>query len=294
MFPANRADVATRTVVLAGGITLRVAESGGRDSPVVLLLHGWGASLYMWRAWFAPLAAAGYRVVAIDLPGHGLSDKPDGEEWYTLGGMSDAVRQFLDADGIARADVVAQSMAGTIVLSLARSDARFGRMALVNPACFGRIRLQPFFRLARPPVLDRLLPRLIARWIIARAHRLVYGDASRLTARDNDEYWAPSQFPGYARAMRRLLAVFDWERPEVNTMATRLSAMASRLLVVLGTCDRLVLDAVPYVKALQERLPEMRLHEIEGGGHAVNEERPEAVIPHMLSFLSNKRIHGTR
>ncbi len=285
MFPAGRSDVATRAVDLAGGITLRVAESGNRDSPVILLLHGWGASIYMWRDWFAPLAAAGYRAIAIDLPGHGLSEKPDGVEWYTLSGMVGAVRQFLDVDEIVHADVVAQSMAGTIVLSLAQSDARLGRMALVNPACFGRIRFQPFFRLARPPLLDRVLPRLVARWIVARAHRLVYGDASRLTARDDDEYWAPSQFPAYARAMRRLLNAFDWRRANPDAMAANLRALASRLLVILGTRDRLVLDSLPYARALRERLPAMRLYEIEGGGHAVNEERPEDVVPLVLSFF---------
>src|SRR5258708_16610741 len=68
MFPAGRSDVATRAVGLAGGITLRVAESGSRESPVILLLHGWGASIYMWRDWFAPPPAAGYRAPSVRPP----------------------------------------------------------------------------------------------------------------------------------------------------------------------------------------------------------------------------------
>src|SRR5258708_39208811 len=86
MFPAGRSDVATRAVDLAGGITLRVAESGSRESPVILLLHGWGASIYMWRDLFAPLAAAGFWGIAIDLPGHRLAGKPDGLGGYTMSG----------------------------------------------------------------------------------------------------------------------------------------------------------------------------------------------------------------
>src|SRR5260221_1666431 len=221
----------------------------------------------------------------MDLRGHGLSETRDGVEWYTLSGMVGAVRQSLDVDELVHADVLAQWMAATIVWWLAQSDARLGRMALVNPACFGRIRFQPFFRLARPPLLDRVLPRLVARWIVARAHRLVYGDASRLTARDDDEYWAPSQFPAYARAMRRLLNAFDWRRANPDAMAANLRALASRLLVILGTRDRLVLDSLPDARALRERLPAMRLYEIEGGGHAVNEDRPEDVVPFVLSFF---------
>src|SRR5258708_36611849 len=123
----------------------------------------------MWGDWFVPLAAAVYRAIVIDLPGHGLSEKPDGVEWYALSGMVGAVRQFLDADEIVHADVVAQSMAGTIVLSLELSDERLGRMGPVNPPRFGRIRFPPFFRRARPPLRARLSPRLVAPAMAPRA-----------------------------------------------------------------------------------------------------------------------------
>src|SRR4051812_33390064 len=77
MFPAGHPAIRTRYVTLQSGVRVRLVESGRADVPAVLLLHGWGASVYMWRAWFAPLAAMDRRVIAIDLPGHGLSDKPE-------------------------------------------------------------------------------------------------------------------------------------------------------------------------------------------------------------------------
>ena len=287
MFPARRADLTQRRVRLRRDLTLRVVEAGSGNQRTVLLLHGWGASAYMWRDWFAPLAAAGFHVVAPDLPGHGLSDKPDAEELYTREGMVAVVRELLDAEKIPAADVIAQSMAGTIAVALAdQPEPRVGRLVLVNPALFGRVRLEKVFKLVSPPAIDRILPQLVSRWIVARTHRMVYGDPSRLTHHDVEEYWAPSQFPAYARAMRRLLHVFGWERHHVEEMVSRVAPLAGRMLVILGTRDRLVLDSRPYVSALRARLPALRVHDAVGGGHAVNEERPEELVPLVRDFLT--------
>ncbi|PYP80849.1 MAG: hypothetical protein DMD35_03320 [Gemmatimonadetes bacterium] len=114
-----------------------MAESGTADAPPVLLVHGWGASIYMWRDWFAPLAASGHHVVAMDLPGHGLSDKPGEEGRYRLESLVAAVREVIARVGLQRPHVVAQSMGGTIGLELAVSGRPpLGRLVLVNPACF--------------------------------------------------------------------------------------------------------------------------------------------------------------
>lgn len=276
---------------LAGRLSLRVAESGGSSAPPVLLLHGWGASLYMWRDWFAPLAAAGLRAVAVDLPGHGLSDKPDDPASYRLECLVALLRELLDVERLEPVVVVAQSMAGTIALELVLAgEPRIAKLALVNPACFGRIRLQALGRLVSPPAVDLLLPRLVTRWVVARAHRLVYGDPALITERDEDEYWAPSQFPSYARAMRMLLHEFRWNRPPVDLMAARLRGMRGCALVVLGTRDRLVRDSRGYVAALQAADAPLEVHEVRGGGHAVNEERPDDVIPRVLSYLANASV----
>lgn len=285
MFPAGVAGIRTRRATLGDGTSLRVAESGDPSAPPVLLLHGWGASIYMWRAWFAPLAAAGRRAVAVDLPGHGLSDKPTEPSAYRLEPLVAAVREMLDLERWESIDVVAQSMAGTISLELALADPRVRRQALVNPAAFGRIRLQALGRTMSPGIVDRLLPRLVTRGIVARAHRLVYGDPSLITPRDEDEYWAPSQYPSYAHAMRRLLHEFRWSRAPAEQLAARLRALRHEALIVLGTRDRLVRDAAPYAAALRAAGAPLVVHEVAGGGHAVNEERPSDVLAVVLPFL---------
>jgi pimeloyl-ACP methyl ester carboxylesterase len=280
------AEIRTRTVALGDGTRLRLAESGEAGAPPVLLLHGWGASIYMWRAWFAPLAAAGLRAVAVDLPGHGLSDKPAGDAAYSLPSLVGAVRELMDLEHLTQMGVVAQSMAGTIALELVLGgEPRVRRLVLVNPACFGRIRLQALGRAVSPVIVDRVLPHLVTRAVVARAHRMVYGDPSLITERDEDEYWAPSQFPSYARAMRRLLHQFAWTRPPTDLMAARMRALSNELLVVLGTRDRLVRDAAPYAAALQAAGAPLRVAEVIGGGHAVNEERPAEVMALALEAM---------
>ncbi len=290
MFPAGHSNIRTRRITLPDGIELRVAEAGPPTGVPILLLHGWGASVYMWREWFAPLAAAGRRVLAIDLPGHGLSDKPAEAKAYSVAGMVARVRQFLDVEHIERVDIVAQSMAGTIALELALSgDARVATLVLINPACFGRIGLQRLARAVSPGIVDVVLPRLVGRWVVARAHRLVYGDPSKITRHDEEEYWAPSQFPSYARAMRRLLHEFTWTRPSASVMAERLRGLGSPALVILGARDRLVREAGTYVAALTHNGAPLNVREVSAGGHAVNEELPQEVLQIVLSFIAGRR-----
>ena len=106
-----------------------------------------------------------------------------------------------------------------------------------------------------------------------------------LTRRDEDEYWAPSQYPSYARAMRRLVHEFRWTRPPARDMAQRLNALGKDVLVVLGTKDSLVRDAPGYVAQLRERGARLQVRMVENGGHAVNEERAQEVVELVLAYL---------
>ncbi|HRI99265.1 MAG TPA: alpha/beta hydrolase [Hyphomonas sp.] len=67
--------------IASNGIQMNIAEAG--RGPLVLLLHGFPESWYSWRHQFAPIAAAGYHVVAPDMRGYGRTDKPHEIEAYT-------------------------------------------------------------------------------------------------------------------------------------------------------------------------------------------------------------------
>ncbi|HTK49187.1 MAG TPA: alpha/beta fold hydrolase [Gemmatimonadaceae bacterium] len=292
MFPAGVPGIRVDSVTLADGTRLRAAESGDPRAPATLLVHGWGASLYMWRDWFAPLAAAGRRAVALDLPGHGLSDKPLDAKRYTLDALVRVLAEVMAVRELGAPDVVAQSMGGTTALELAtRGMARLGGLVLVNPASFGRVHLLGLARFVSPRAVEPLIARSMRRWMVERAHRRVYGDPSRISVRDVDQYWATSGLPGYAAAMRRLVHEFSWGRVPVREMARRLRALApptSPPLVVLGARDRLVRGARAYVEALRAAGAPLEMSISSEGGHAVNEERPAEVLDVALRHLARR------
>lgn len=266
-----------------------MAEAGPAQGPPVLLVHGWGASLYMWRGWFAPLAAAGHRVLAIDLPGHGLSDKPTAPGSYDVAAQVRVLTALLDALELGRVDVVGQSMGASIALDAAlRGEGRLDRLVLVNPATFGRVRGLALARRVPRRLPARLLPRLVPRWLVSRSHRLVLGDPGVMTERDVDEYWAPSQFPEYVRAMLTCTREFSFRRAPVSELAARLRARGRPVLVLLGTRDRLVRGGAAYAAALQAAGAPVEVRLVDGGGHAVNEERPAETATLALAFLHRR------
>lgn len=90
--------------VEANGIRLHIAEQG--EGPLVLLLHGFPECWYSWRHQFAPLAAAGYRVVAPDQRGYGRSERPGAVDAYTVLDLVGDVVGLVHALGESRAVVV--------------------------------------------------------------------------------------------------------------------------------------------------------------------------------------------
>jgi pimeloyl-ACP methyl ester carboxylesterase len=266
-------------VTLANGLGIRVLESGPPGGTPLLLLHGWAISAYLWRHNFAALAAAGYRVHAPDLPGHGLSDAPLEKGSYTLGALTDDVAALLDALGLERTAVVAQSMGGRIALELARRH-RVTKLALFGPVGFGDVSpardLVPFL----PAIPGSLAALLVPRELVELVQRRVYGKIGWFTDRDVDEYWAPTQFPAVVQASLQMLREFDWRRLRPDTLAQ----ISTPTLVVFGTLDGTVKPV--NAEQLVKELPHGRLEWIEGGGHVVMEEVPEAADRLLLGFLA--------
>jgi pimeloyl-ACP methyl ester carboxylesterase len=279
MFPAGDAAVGVRFVEVADGIRLRVVERGPPDGSPVLLLHGWGGSVFMFRHNMTALAEAGYRAIAVDLRGHGLSEKPIGRGLYSTDRMVADVREVADRLEVPRMALVGQSMGGAIALRLALSDpARVARLALINPAGLSGIPLVRAGRLFRSPLFDRVVHRILPRWVIRRILAVAYGDPGRLSERDVDEYWAPSQFPAYAQAMRALTCEFDWDPVALEELAT----LRLPILVIVGGADRLI----TWTQAAAARVPSAKVVVVDGAGHVLVDERPDDVNSLLLDFLS--------
>src|SRR5215471_9122857 len=81
---ADLTSLVRTSKVPTNGINLHIAEAGPPDAPLVLLLHGFPEFWYSWRNQIQPLADRGFHVVAPDLRGYNLSDKPEGIASYDL------------------------------------------------------------------------------------------------------------------------------------------------------------------------------------------------------------------
>jgi len=267
-------------VTLASGLGLRVLESGPPDGTPLVLLHGWAISAYLWRHNIAALAAAGYRVHAPDLPGHGLSDAPLAKGSYTLEALADDIGALLDTLNLEHPMMVAQSMGGRIAIELARRH-RVSRLALFGPVGFGDVsqarEIVPFL----PKIPSALAALLVPREIVELVQRRVYGKIGWFTERDIDEYWAPTQFPSVVQATIQMLREFDWEL----LTPPAIEQITIPTLVVFGTLDGTVRPT--NAEQLAKALPHGRFEWIEGGGHVVLEEGPERVNAMLLEFLQH-------
>jgi pimeloyl-ACP methyl ester carboxylesterase len=279
MYPAGLAGITSRYVTLPDGVTVRVVESGPADlDRAVLLIHGWGGCLYSFAEMIPALTARGHRVVAVDLPGYGLSDKPRDERKYTTRYMSEAVALVAKQLGVTRFAMVGHSMGGKIALDEAvRRAPGLERLVLINPVGLGIVPIIPVLRPVAPKLVDRFTPRLVTRTLVRGILEVAFATRERPTARDVEEYWAPSQFDGYARACRATLHHADWRR----TSPDALQSISLPVLVIMGGRDRLVRGGAGRAK----HIPSARIVNIPEGGHIVMQECSDRTNEEITRFL---------
>jgi 3-oxoadipate enol-lactonase len=244
----------------------------GRSAPAVVLLHGLGSSSSDWPEQHAALEAR-YRVVAVDLPGHGRSALPAGA--LTVESMARDVAGLLARLGEGPAHVLGLSLGACVALRLAlAAPERVRSLTLVNP--FARV--QP----AGPGDLARLALRMLllgtAPMSAVAAHvarrlfpwpeqRALYdGAVTSLSATSRRAYFA---------AMHAL-AKFD-ARGQV-------AAIRHPTLIVAGDRDTSVPLAAKV--ALAAAIPRARLLVVPASGHATPHDQPEAFNRALLEFLA--------
>lgn len=270
--------------MLPTGVAVRVIEGGASDAPVVVLVHGWGVHSHLWKRTAPALLAAGLRVVAVDLPGHGLSERPSAPGSFTLDAMTAHLHGVFDVLGVTRGAIVAQSMGGRVATEFAlREPARVASLALFGSVGFGdvpaTVALTPYLPAPRGP----LTTVLVQRWMVALSKAWAYGRRTPVLREDIDAYWAPTQFPDFVPAMHQALVEFDWRPLPESTIAR----IAAPTLVVFGTRDRTVR---PHRAAERTAaLPHGALYMVTDAGHVANEEAPDEVNPVLVEFISRHR-----
>ncbi len=252
----------------AGGVPLRTLRAGRGDT-TLFLIHGFGESLFTWRAMVDPLAAH-YRVVAIDLPGFGGSGKPNVP--YFVDSMTARLDRFLDRWIEGPVIVVGHSMGGQLAASLAlhRPD-RVAAAVLIAPAGYG---------LGLAGIADTISPEkatAIGWYLASRAMLLPEHDEEWLGEPDSAAAYSLMTDPNYRRATTRILDDFDF-----RSLRTKFPDIRQPVLLIWGTLD----PVIPYqladsVKAL---LPCGRLASLTGAFHRPQVETPDTVTSLVLSF----------
>jgi len=256
------------------GTRLRLIDTGN-GTPVVLI-HGFGASMYGWRYQLPPLVAAGYRVVVIDNRGFGFSDKP--AHGYTNAAYAHLVVSLLDSLGIASAVLVGHSMGGAIAAEVALSyPDRVRGMVLIDAAGYG-VRWPGVLKLARWPQVGAVVTRFRARWITGRILRSTYADPSKVTEADVDQYYAPVPDPAYGRALRGVLREFRFD-----SLGGRLGRVQAPTLILWGDADRWIplRDGTRFAR----ELPRSEFVVVARTGHDAADESPDQVNRLLLDYL---------
>lgn len=256
------------------GVTLRVVDSG--SGPAVVFIHGIGASAYSWRQQLGPVVAAGYRVVAIDLPGFGYSDKP--RAGYHNADFVRVVTALLDTLRIDPVILVGHSMGGEVAAELALANAsRVQGLVLVGAAGMGT-RAPAALRFARWPIVGWFVTPFAGRDMVARQLRSTYADPSLVSDAQIDQYYAPLRERGAVGAFRRTLRRFRFD-----TLGPHLRRIQAPTLLVWGATDVWIPVALGRRMALE--LPSGALVVIPDAGHNVMEERPDEVNRVLLDYL---------
>ena len=265
--------------VEAAGARLHVRDTGPRDAPAVLLLHGFGASLHTWEDW-ARLLEADFRVVRLDLPGFGLTG-PDPTGDYTDARTARVLSALMDGLGIRRASVVGSSMGGRMAWFFAATEpGRVDKLVLMAPDGFagpGR----EYGKAPRVPLLARLLPYVLPERLLRPMLARAYGDPAVLTEDAYARYRAMLLAPGVRRAI--LARVGQGALAEPEPLLRRIRAPT---LLLWGEKDALVpfRNAADYAAVL----PDSATVSFPDLGHVPHEEAPARSLEPVRAFLSRQ------
>jgi magnesium chelatase accessory protein len=264
--------------VQAGGLRWHVQLEG--SGPVMLLIHGTGASTHSWRK-VMPLLAEHYRVLAVDLPGHGFTDSaPDAR--MSIGGMGDSLAALLRALEVDVRYAVGHSAGAVILCRMALEGHITPRVlvsengAFVPPAgAAGRL----FSPIARFMASGPLVPRLLS-WGAhnpANVARMIAGTGSHLDAEGIDLYSRLVREPRHVAGALAMMANWD-----LYGFERELPKLTTPLALIVAQNDR----AVPPRQAewVKQRVVTAEIHRLAGLGHLAHEEDPPRVAREILAI----------
>lgn len=258
------------------------------DGPSVILLHGVGSSVVAWRENIQPLARR-FRVYAVDLPGHGDSEKPRMD--YSLAVASRFMIGLQDALGLQHAHLVGQSLGGLIVLRFALDHPeRVGRVVTVGTAGLGRD-VAWIIRWISVPVVGEVIVHPTASKMKHLLKRVMHGNGSRDQDLLNEVYRARVS-PGAERALVHMVrwGVTPFGLRRRALVLPELPRLKPPLLLIWGANDSI--SPVHHGYHARTALPTARLAVFEDCGHWVQMERADEFNQLVEAFLAGKSDWG--
>ena len=279
------------TVVTVEGRRTVVATAGRSSDPVLILVHGFGGSTFGWRHVMEPLAASGWYVVALDLPGFGLAEK-GWDQSYAHESQAGYVLSVMDQLNIQDAVVAGHSMGGNVVSwvatlapervrGLALIDAAIVSPALTrNTAAGTALSLPPLRRAARILIRNAFTEATFGELLGS-----AFAVKSAATPETIRGYAAASQLPEWDAALLGVLR--DGSK---NALTRPIAEIVSRAgapiptLILWGADDSWV--PLSAGESLRDALPAATYVVLPGLGHVPFEEDPEAFTQTMQEWLA--------
>ncbi len=275
-----------------GDVRMHYVEAGPAQGPLVVLLHGFPEFWYSWRHQLPALAGAGLRVVAPDMRGYNLSDKPAGTAAYHTDLLTRDVARLIQALGAERAMVVGHDWGAVVAWLFAMRYPRMvERLAILNvphPAMLRAGLRQPrqwrkswyvfFFQL---PWLPEWGFRARRYRTIRRLFRSDPVRAGAFSDDDIDRYIEALAQPG------ALTATINYYRALVRYhprgLGHDLRVIQAPALVIWGEQDRALEPSL--AEPPRHWVPDLRIERLPDASHWVQVDRPEAVNQLLLGFL---------
>lgn len=279
-FQARDAEVPgppkAETIELEGRGRVRVIDRNPSARETVLLVHGYGSSSASYRPVVAELSTA-FRVLAVDLPGFGASDRFEGD--FSPDAMADELVKILDAKGVRRAHVVGHSWGGSIVLAFAlRHPDRLGKLAVISGWVWSD-QLLPLMRWARVRGLGEFLFSLFYREALGERLYLNFHDASLVSEEVLEDVEMQMDREGsiaVALAAARGMAVFEENEKRYKTIS-------APTLLVWGRED--AVSRVQFGEKLARQIPHARFVVIPSCGHIPMWECTPGTLGALQDFL---------
>ncbi len=261
-----------QSTVKVDGHTIHYQEAG--EGLPVLLVHGWPTSSFLWRN-VMPAMASDRRVLAIDLPGHGDSDKPLDVD-YNVEFFSSIIDGFLREVGVdGPIGLVVHDLGGPLGLYWAsQRPQRLERLAILNTLAYPELSWMAAttLKVAAIPMLGSMMT---SQWGLKQAIKMGVVKNRRIRPDTMEGVCAPFRDRDAREALRRTLLSVEVE--DLETIASWLPSVSVPVRIVYGKKDRILPKIEKTVARICTDIPHAEVTVLEDCGHFLQEERPEDI-----------------